>query len=47
MNELALGWSMKNQVPDRISTPLRKLTQNHEILQIEGAAIRAVLAFRH
>jgi molybdopterin synthase sulfur carrier subunit len=43
MNELALGWNMKNQVPVRIPTPLRKLTQNEEIVQIEGATIRDVI----
>jgi sulfur-carrier protein len=43
MNELTLGWHMKNQVPVRIPTPLRKLTQNQEIVQIEGATIRDVI----
>jgi molybdopterin synthase sulfur carrier subunit len=30
-------------VPVRIPTPLRKLTQNQEIVQIEGATIRDVI----
>ncbi len=30
-------------VPVRIPTPLRKLTQNQEIVQIEGATIRDVM----
>jgi sulfur-carrier protein len=43
MSELALGWNMKIQVPVRIPTPLRKLTQNQEIVRIEGATIREVI----
>lgn len=30
-------------IPVRIPTPLRKLTQNQEIVQIEGATIRDVI----
>ncbi len=43
MNELALGWNMKIQVPVRIPTPLRKLTQNQDIVRIEGATIKDVI----
>jgi sulfur-carrier protein len=43
MNESALGWNMKIQVPVRIPTPLRKLTQNQEIVRIEGATIKDVI----
>jgi len=43
MNELAFGWNMKIQVPVRIPTPLRKLTQNQEIVRIEGATIKDVI----
>jgi molybdopterin converting factor small subunit len=43
MNGLALGWNMKIQVPVRIPAPLRKLTQNQEIVHIEGATIRDVI----
>ena len=43
MNELALAWNMKIQVPVHIPTPLRKLTQNQEIVRIEGATIRDVI----
>ena len=34
---------MQIQVPVRIPTPLRKLTQNQEVVQIEGATIRDVI----
>jgi molybdopterin converting factor small subunit len=41
--KLALGWNMKIQVPVHIPTPLRKLTQNQEIVRIEGATIKDVI----
>jgi sulfur-carrier protein len=34
---------MKIQVPVRIPTPLRKLTQNQDIVRIEGATVREVI----
>jgi sulfur-carrier protein len=34
---------MKIQVPVRIPTPLRKLTENQDIVRIEGATIRDVI----
>jgi len=34
---------MKIEVPVHIPTPLRQLTQNQEIVRIEGATIREVI----
>jgi molybdopterin synthase sulfur carrier subunit len=34
---------MKIQVPVRIPTPLRKLTQNQDIVRIEGATVMEVI----
>ena len=40
---MAFRWNMQIQIPVRIPTPLRKLTQNQEVVQIEGATIRDVI----
>ena len=40
---MAFGWNMQIRVSVRIPTPHRQLTQNQEVVQIEGATIRDVI----